>query len=102
MSFLDESDFDSKNRTLKTNYDDDDDDLSNQFGNRVNLGTPSGGRARMLAQEREKQLKRRQNAAQSEGSNCSQFFSYFFAIFLLGSTLIKCRNGTEFSVTSEF
>ena len=68
MSFLDESDFDaSRNRNLKNNFDDDDDDLSNQFGNRVNLGTPSGSRARMLAQEREKQLKRRQNAAQSEG-----------------------------------
>lgn len=88
MSFLDESDFDSKNKANRANYDndnEDDDDLSNQFGNRVNLGTPSGGRARMLAQEREKQLKRRQNAAQSEG--CIRFTCCTIFLKLLNGTI---------------
>ena len=66
MSFLDESDF--RNNKNSSNFDNgDDDELSNQFGNRINLGSASGSRARMLAQEREKQMKKRQTNTANEG-----------------------------------
>ena len=53
MSFLDESDF--RNNKNSSNFDNgDDDELSNQFGNRINLGSASGSRATRKRKTNEK------------------------------------------------
>ena len=43
------------------------DDEDGAFGSAGGIGTPSSSRARMLAQQRELQLKKRQAAAQNGG-----------------------------------
>ena len=63
MSFLDESDFkDNSHENNKWNKNIDLEDEDDGLGLAQN-----GSRARMLAQEREKQMKRRQNSAATEG-----------------------------------
>lgn len=56
--------------------DDEDDDDNGGFGSAGALSSPSSSRARMLAQQRDIQLKRRQSA-QSSGKFRTFFFSKF-------------------------
>ena len=66
MSFLVESDFHDRdnNNQRKSVLNNDEDDNGE---NRYSLGTPSASRARMLAQERDKQIRKRQSSVQNEG-----------------------------------
>ena len=66
MSFLVESDFHDRdnNNQRKSVLNNDEDDNGD---NRYSLGTPSASRARMLAQERDKQIRKRQSSVQNEG-----------------------------------
>ena len=68
MSFLVESDFHDRdnNNQRKSVLNNDEDDNGD---NRYSLGTPSASRARMLAQERDKQIRKRQSSVQNEGIN---------------------------------
>ena len=66
MSFLVESDFhdrDNYNQRKSVLNNDEDDNGDNRYS----LGTPSASRARMLAQERDKQIRKRQSSVQNEG-----------------------------------
>jgi hypothetical protein len=63
---------------LKSVEEDEDDDDLPAFRSAGGLGTPANSRARMLAQQREIQLKKRQSNVQSGGFiySCLSFYQY--------------------------